>query len=221
MNKLATSRRLTESGIIAILRSHTGAKLIEAAKALVAGGIPAVEVTMTTPGALNIIRETKRALGDSICMGVGSVLDAETARAALLAGAEYIVTPIVRPEVIQLAHRYGVPVIMGAMTPTEAFTAHELGADFIKLFPAETLGPGYVKSLLAPLPALQIIPTGGVTPENVGEYIKAGCVAVGAGSQLVNQALLDNGDFSQITKLAAKYVSAVKRARGLLPPASA
>ncbi|MEK0450010.1 MAG: bifunctional 4-hydroxy-2-oxoglutarate aldolase/2-dehydro-3-deoxy-phosphogluconate aldolase [Verrucomicrobiota bacterium] len=213
-NKHSTIRRIVDSGIVAILRSPTGAKLIDAAKAIVSGGIPAIEVTMTTPGALNIIRDMKRALGDDVCMGVGSVLDTETARSALLAGAEYIVTPIVRPDVIQLAHRYGVPVLAGAMTPTEAFTAHELGADFIKLFPAENLGPSYVKALLAPLPALQIIPTGGVTPENIGDYIKAGCPAVGAGSQLAQKELIDNGDFPKITKLAAKYVAALKKARG-------
>jgi 2-dehydro-3-deoxyphosphogluconate aldolase/(4S)-4-hydroxy-2-oxoglutarate aldolase len=214
MNKSAITRRLIESGIIAILRSPTGAKVMDAAKAIVAGGISAVEVTMTTPGALNIIRDTKRALGDSVCIGVGSVLDTESARSALLAGAEYIVTPVVLPEVIKLAHRYGVPIICGAMTPTEAFTAHEAGADFIKLFPAENLGPSYVKALLAPMPALQIVPTGGVTPENVGEYIKAGCPAVGAGSQLAQQELIDNGDFPKITKIAAKYAAALKKARG-------
>jgi 2-dehydro-3-deoxyphosphogluconate aldolase / (4S)-4-hydroxy-2-oxoglutarate aldolase len=214
MNKSSTTRRLLDSGIIAILRSPTGAKLIDTAKAIVAGGISAVEVTMTTPGALNIIRDTKRALGEGICMGVGSVLDPETARYALLAGAEYIVTPVVLPDVIKLAHRYGVPVLAGAMTPTEAFNAHELGADFIKLFPAEILGPSYAKALLAPLPALQLVPTGGVTPENLGEYIKAGCVAVGAGSQLASQELIDNGDFPKITKNAAKFVAALKKARG-------
>lgn len=214
MNKHTTIRRIIDSGIIAILRSPTGAKLIDAAKAVVAGGISTVEVTMTTPGALNIIRDTKRALADGVCMGVGSVLDPETARSALLAGAEFIVTPVVIPEVIRLANRYGVPVISGAMTPTEAFTAHELGSDFIKLFPADILGPKYVKALLAPLPMLQVIPTGGVAPENVGEYIKAGCVAVGAGSQLVDQDLLDNGDFPKITKIAAKYAAALKKARG-------
>lgn len=214
MNKITTIRRITDSGIIAILRSPTGAKLIDAAKAVVTGGISAVEVTMTTPGALNIIRDTKRALGDSVCMGVGSVLDAETARSSLLAGAEFIVTPVVLPDVIRLANRYGVPVISGAMTPTEAFTAHELGSDFIKLFPAEALGAKFVKALLAPLPMLQVVPTGGVTPENIGEYIKAGAVAVGAGSQLVDQDLLDNGDFPKITKIASKYAAALKKARG-------
>ncbi len=221
MNKQTTIRRILNSGIIAILRSHTGAKLMDAAKTLVSSGIPAVEVTMTTPGALNIIRDTKRALGDSVCMGVGSVIDSESARSALLAGAEFIVTPVVRPDVIQLALRYGVPVFAGAMTPTEAFHAQELGADFIKLFPAEVLGPQYVKALLAPLPSLQVVPTGGVSPENLGEYFKAGCAAVGVGSGLASQELLENGDFSKLAKIAAKYISALKRARGLLPPASA
>lgn len=221
MNKTATIRRITQSGLIAILRSPTGAKLTEATKTLVASGIPTVEVTMTTPGALNVIRDTKRALGDNVCMGVGSVLDTETARAALLAGAEFIVTPVVLPDVIQLAHRYGVPILCGAMTPTEAFTAHELGADFIKLFPAEILGPKYVSALLAPMPALQIIPTGGVTAENAADYLNAGCAAVGAGSSLVSEDILENGDFSKLSKVALKFVLAVKKARGILPPASA
>lgn len=172
-----------------------------------------MEVTMTTPGALNIIRDTKRALGDQIVMGVGSVLDAESCRSALLAGAEFVVTPVVRPDVIQLANRYGVPVISGAMTPTEALTAQELGSDFIKLFPAEHLGPDYIRSLLAPLPSLQIIPTGGVTPENTGEYFAAGALAVGVGSALVSQEILDNGDWPKLTKIAAKFVTAVKKAK--------
>lgn len=221
MNKLSTTRRIIDSGIIAILRSPTGAKLTEATKTLVASGIPTVEVTMTTPGALNVIRDTKRALGDTVCMGVGSVLDTESARSALLAGAEFIVTPVVLPEVIKLARRYGVPIVCGAMTPTEAFTAHELGADFVKLFPAEILGPNYVKALLAPLPALQLIPTGGVTAENVADYLKAGSVAVGAGSSLVSEEILENGDFSKLAKVALRFVLAVKKSRGLMPPASA
>jgi 2-dehydro-3-deoxyphosphogluconate aldolase / (4S)-4-hydroxy-2-oxoglutarate aldolase len=215
MPKLSTIQRLLTPGIIAILRSPTGAKLIDAAKAALAGGVTAMEVTMTTPGALNIIRDTKRALGDQIIMGVGSVLDAESCRAALLAGAEFVVTPAIRPDVIQLSNRYGAPVICGAMTPTEALTAQELGADFIKLFPAEHLGPGYIKSLLAPLPMLQIIPTGGVTPENTAEYFLAGAVAVGVGSSLVSQDILDNGDWPKLTKIAGKFVNAVKKAKAV------
>jgi 2-dehydro-3-deoxyphosphogluconate aldolase/(4S)-4-hydroxy-2-oxoglutarate aldolase len=213
MPKLALINRLLTPGIIAILRSPTGAKLIDAAKAALAGGVTAMEVTMTTPGALNVIRDTKRALGDQIIMGVGSVLDSESCRSALLAGAEFVVTPVVRPEVIAMANRYGVPIICGAMTPTEALTAQELGADFIKLFPAENLGPGYIKSLLAPLPSLQIIPTGGVTPENTGAYIDAGAVAIGVGSALVSQELLDNGDWPKLTKIAGKFVTAMKKAK--------
>lgn len=213
MSKHTSIQKLIESGVIAILRSPTGAKLGDVTKALVTGGITSVEVTMTTPGALAIIRDVKRALGDAVCMGAGSVIDAETARSVLLAGAEYLVTPTVRPDVIRVANRYGVPVITGAMTPTEALTAHELGSDFIKLFPAENLGPSFIKSLLGPLPMLQCIPTGGVTPENVGAYFKAGAVAVGAGSQLVSPDILENGDWSKLTKQAAKYVAAVKKAR--------
>lgn len=213
MSKSSIIQRLLNPGIIAILRSPTGAKLIDAAKAAVAGGVTAVEVTMTTPGALNIIRDTKRALGDQIVMGVGSVLDSESCRSALLAGAEFVVTPAVRPEVITLANRYGVPIICGAMTPTEALTAQECGADFIKLFPAEHLGPNYLRALLAPMPSLQFIPTGGITPENAGAYLEAGAVAVGVGSALVSQEMIDNGDWPKVTKIAGKFVAAVKKAR--------
>jgi 2-dehydro-3-deoxyphosphogluconate aldolase/(4S)-4-hydroxy-2-oxoglutarate aldolase len=211
MSKQSTIQRLLTPGIIAILRSPTGAKLIDAAKAALAGGVTAMEVTMTTPGALNIIRDTKRALGDQIVMGVGSVLDAESCRSALLAGAEFVVTPVVRPDVIQLANRYGVPIISGAFTPTEALSAQELGSDFIKLFPADSLGPGYIRSLLQPMPSLQIIPTGGVTPENTAAYLDAGAVAIGVGGGLVSQELLDNGDWPKLTKIAGKFIAAVKK----------
>jgi len=211
MSKQSTIQRLLTPGIIAILRSPTGAKFIDAAKAALAGGVTAMEVTMTTPGALNIIRDTKRALGDQIVMGVGSVLDAESCRSALLAGAEFVVTPVVRPDVIQLANRYGVPIISGAFTPTEALSAQELGSDFIKLFPADSLGPGYIRSLLQPMPSLQIIPTGGVTPENTAAYLDAGAVAIGVGGGLVSQELLDNGDWPKLTKIAGKFIAAVKK----------
>jgi 2-dehydro-3-deoxyphosphogluconate aldolase / (4S)-4-hydroxy-2-oxoglutarate aldolase len=213
MTKLSTTQRLLAPGIIAILRSPTGAKLMDAAKAVLAGGITAMEVTMTTPGALTIVRDTKRALGDQIVMGIGSVLDGESCRSALLSGAEFVVTPAVRPEVIQMANRYGVPVICGATTATEMLTAQELGADLIKLFPAEHLGPGYVKAMLAPMPMLRIVPTGGVTPENTSEYFSAGAVAVAVGSQLVSKEILENGDWSKLTKVAGKFVGATKKAK--------
>src|SRR2546430_151141 len=157
MNKLDLVRTLLDPGVIAILRADNSEKLVEAAKALAAGGVNAVEVTMSTPSALKVIRDTRAALDGQILMGVGSVLDAETARQALLEGAQFVVTPVVRPDVIEMCRRYGVPIATGAMTPTEALTAHELGSDFVKIFPAENLGPGYVSSILAPLPMLQII----------------------------------------------------------------
>jgi 2-dehydro-3-deoxyphosphogluconate aldolase / (4S)-4-hydroxy-2-oxoglutarate aldolase len=213
MSKIATIQRIVTPGIIAILRSPTGAKLMDAAKAVLAGGVTAMEVTMTTPGALNIIRDTRRAHGDQIVMGAGSVLDAESCRSALLAGAEFIVTPAVRPDVIALAHRYGVPVICGAMTPSEVLTAQELGADLIKLFPALSLGPDYVKALRAPFPTVQLVPTGGVSPENTAAYFSAGAAAVGVGSELVGQDLLDNGDWPKVTKLAGKFIAAAKKAK--------
>jgi 2-dehydro-3-deoxyphosphogluconate aldolase/(4S)-4-hydroxy-2-oxoglutarate aldolase len=214
MAKHHVIQRLLDPGLIAILRADSATGLVEATTALAAGGVIAAEVTLTTPNALEVIRDSIAALGDAIVMGAGSVLDAESCRAALLAGAQFIVTPTVRPEVITMCHRYGVPVACGAMTPTEALTAQELGADFIKLFPAELLGPAAVKAFLAPLPMLQIIPTGGVTPENVGEYLDAGAAALGAGSQLVSRQNLEKKDWSAITKLAERYVAAVKKARG-------
>jgi 2-dehydro-3-deoxyphosphogluconate aldolase/(4S)-4-hydroxy-2-oxoglutarate aldolase len=143
-------------------------------------------------------------------MGVGSVLDAETARAALLAGAEFVVTPVVRADVIRLCNRYGKPIASGAFTPTEALTAHELGSDFIKIFPADQLGPKFIRSLLAPLPMLQIIPTGGVTPETAREFLDAGCVALGAASPLVSSEILKTGDWRKLTERAREFVTAVR-----------
>ena len=213
MNKLDLVRRLLDPGVIAILRADNSEKLVEAAKALVAGGVNAVEVTMTTPSALKVIRETRAALDGQILMGVGSVLDAETARQALLEGAQFVVTPVVRPDVIEMCRRYGVPIATGAMTPTEALTAHELGSDFVKIFPAENLGPGYVRSILAPLPMLQIIPTGGVTPQNIPDYFAAGCVAIGAGSTLVQREALESGAWDRVTARAAEFVNAAGKAR--------
>ena len=212
MNKSDILGRLRDPGVIAILRADRATNLLEAIRALVAGGVSAIEVTMTTPDALQVIAEAKAALGEKIVMGVGSVLDAETARHAMLAGAQFVVTPVVRPAVIAICTRYGVPIASGAMTPTEALTAHELGSDFIKIFPAENLGPGYMKSLLAPLPMLQLIPTGGVTPQNVPDYFAAGCVAIGAGSTLLQRDALEAGAWDRVTARAAEFIAAARKA---------
>lgn len=213
MNKSDLLGRLRDPGVIAILRADRATNLLEAIRALVAGGVSAIEVTMTTPDALQVIAEAKAAFVEKIVMGVGSVLDAETARHAMLAGAQFVVTPVVRPAVIAICNRYGIPIASGAMTPTEALTAHELGSDFIKIFPAENLGPGYMKALLAPLPMLQLIPTGGVTPQNVPDYFAAGCVAIGAGSTLLQRDALETGAWDRVTARASEFVAAARKAR--------
>jgi 2-dehydro-3-deoxyphosphogluconate aldolase/(4S)-4-hydroxy-2-oxoglutarate aldolase len=168
---------------------------------------------MTTPGALKVIREARAALGDKIVMGVGSVLDSETARQAMLEGAQFVVTPVVRPGVIEICNRYGIPIACGATTPTEAFTAHELGSDFVKIFPAENLGPAYIRSILAPLPMLQLIPTGGVTPQNMPDYFKAGAAAIGAGSTLLTKEIFASADWGALSARATEFVAAARKAR--------
>jgi 2-dehydro-3-deoxyphosphogluconate aldolase/(4S)-4-hydroxy-2-oxoglutarate aldolase len=221
MAKPALLRRLLDPGLIAIVRADAPGDLVQAGRALLAGGVNAMEVTMTTPGALDAVRAVTAALGDSLLMGVGSVLDPETARLAHLAGAQFVVTPVVRPAVIALCNRYGLPVICGATTPTEALAAHEAGADFVKIFPAEHFGPSYIKSILAPLPMLQVIPTGGVTPENAPIFLQAGCVALGIGSGLVSPSLLATGDWPELTRRAAAYVAAAELPAMTSPVASA
>jgi len=206
-------RRLADPGVIAILRTESADRLPDAIHALVAGGIHAIEVTMTTPGALKVIREARAALGDKIVMGVGSVLDSETARQAMLEGAQFVVTPVVRPGVIEICNRYGIPIACGATTPTEAFTAHELGSDFVKIFPAENLGPTYIRSILAPLPMLQLIPTGGVTPQNMPDYFKAGAAAIGAGSTLLTKEIFASADWGALSARATEFVAAARKAR--------
>ena len=213
MKKLDLVRRLADPGIIAILRTDNADGLLDAIHALVSGGIHSVEVTMTTPSALKVIGDARTSLGDKIAMGVGSVLDAETARQAMLEGAQFVVTPVVRPSVIEICNRYGVPVACGAMTPTEALTAHELGSDFVKIFPSENLGPAYIKTLLAPLPMLQLIPTGGVTPQNLPDYFKAGCAAVGVGSTLLTRDIFKSADWNLLNARAAEFVAAAWKAR--------
>ncbi|MEM9443742.1 MAG: bifunctional 4-hydroxy-2-oxoglutarate aldolase/2-dehydro-3-deoxy-phosphogluconate aldolase [Verrucomicrobiota bacterium] len=217
MHKEEIINRLLDPGVIAIIRANDSNQLTDACQALIEGGIHAIEVTMTTPNALGVIQETTNYFGKQILMGVGSVLDDTTARMALLAGAEYVVTPVFRPEIISICQRYGKPICCGAYTPTEALNAHESGADFIKIFPADGLGPSYIKAVKAPLPQLRIIPTGGVTPETCGAFIKAGCSAVAAGSSLVSKDILEKKDWSQLKQSAQIFVDAMKKARNSSP----
>jgi len=204
---------LTNPGIIAIVRAQQPAQVLPLFEALIAGGVRAIEITMTTPNALAAIREAREKLGERALVGVGTVLDADTCRAALLAGAEFVVSPICRTELVAIAHAAGCPIMLGAYTPTEAQLAHEAGADFVKLFPADTLGPGYIKALRAPLPHLRVVPTGGVDVHNVADFLKAGCAALGVGSSLVSAKALQEADWPELTRRATALVNAVRQAR--------
>lgn len=213
MTKPEILQRLLNPGVIAIIRADSSEQLVEAAEALLVGGVDVMEVTMTTPNALGVIAEISRRLGGRIVLGVGSVIDPETARKAVAAGAEFIVTPVTKPEVIAAANELGKPIASGAFTPTECLLAHESGADFVKLFPADHAGPAYIRNILAPLPMLQIIPTGGVTPHTAAAFLEAGSVALGAGSALVSKEILVSGDWPKLTARAREFVAAVKSPR--------
>ena len=204
---------LQDPGIIAVVRAPAADLVPPLTAALLAGGIRAIEITLTTPDALAAIAAARREFGDRALIGVGTVLDAATARAAIEAGAEFVVSPIARPEIAAAARAAERPVMLGAYTPTEAQLAYEAGADFIKLFPADGLGPNYVKALRAPLPHLRIVPTGGVELGNIAAFLQAGCAALGAGSSLVSPRLLRDRDWAGLTRLAAEFVAAARAAR--------
>ena len=174
----------------------------------------ALEITMTSPGALETIKAVSSELGDSAIIGVGSVLDTETARAAILAGAQFVVSPVFKPEIITLCRRYNKICIPGAFTPTEILSAWEAGADVVKIFPATKLGPGYIKDLKGPLPQIKVTPTGGVNLENTADFIKAGAEFVGVGGAMVDKKLVAAGKWDELSALAAKFVQAVQEARG-------
>lgn len=204
---------LTDPGIIAVVRAQQSDQVIPLSEALIAGGVTAIEITMTTPDAIAAIRAARQTFGDRALIGVGTVLDAATCRAAVTAGAEFVVTPICRTELVAIAHSVDRPIMIGAYTPTEAQLAHEAGADFIKIFPADTLGPGYMKSIRAPLPHLRLVPTGGVDLHNAAEFLKAGCVALGVGSSLVSAGILRAADWLALTRRAAEFVRAARSAK--------
>src|SRR6267143_1524339 len=173
---------LTNPGIIAVVRTESADQILPLSEALIAGGVMAIEITMTTPNAIAAIRDLAKKIGSRGVIGVGTVLDVTTCRAAVGAGAEFVVSPILRPELVTVAHGSDRPIMLGAYTPTEAQLAHEAGADFIKIFPVDGLGPNYIKALRAPLPHLRIVPTGGVDLNNAAEFFRAGCAALGVGS---------------------------------------
>jgi 2-dehydro-3-deoxyphosphogluconate aldolase/(4S)-4-hydroxy-2-oxoglutarate aldolase len=213
MDRPAQLARVLSGGIVAILRAPSADRLVGAARALAEGGIDVLEVTFTVPDAADVLREVRRELGTQILLGAGTILDPETARIAILAGAEFLVSPNVNVEVIRLAHRYDKLMLSGAYTPTEVVTAWEAGADIVKLFPADIGGAAYLKALRGPLPQVRFLPTGGVNLQTLPSFFAAGACAVGLGTQLVEAAALESGDFARITATARKYVELVRSVR--------
>ncbi len=207
-------QRIVETGIVAIMRANSSDQLLGAAKAVLEGGVAAIEVTMTTPGALDVIREATRQFGKEVLFGVGSVLDGETARMAILAGAQFVVCPTLKLGTIEVCKRYSVPVVPGAYTPTEILTAWEAGANAVKVFPASVGGPAYLKAIKAPLPQISLSAVGGVSLENTADFIRSGADFVGVGGELVNQRLLDTCDFAEITLRARGFHEQVQKGRG-------
>jgi 2-dehydro-3-deoxyphosphogluconate aldolase / (4S)-4-hydroxy-2-oxoglutarate aldolase len=200
-------------GVVAVIRMKDPAKLRAVVDAMAAGGVRALEVTMTVPRAVEMIRELAPTLPDGFLLGAGTVIDAATARAVIDAGASFVVSPVFRPDVVAACHQRGVPAMPGCFSPTEILAAHECGADIIKVFPATALGPQFIKDVRAPLPQVKLMPTGGVTLDNAGDWIRAGAVAVGVGSALVDAAAIADGRFDVITANARRVVENVAAAR--------
>jgi len=213
MSREADLSRVVECGILAVVRAPDPSGLVEVIRALADGGVTVAEVTFTVPGAAEVIREARRQLGDRVFLGAGTVLDAETARIALLAGAEFIVAPTVNLDVIRLCRRYDKLVMPGAFTPTEILAAWEAGADVVKVFPADTLGPAFFRAMKGPLPQVKLMPTGGVDLTTAPEFLKAGAVCLGVGSQMVDPKLVAAKQYDAIADLARQYAAVVRSFR--------
>jgi 2-dehydro-3-deoxyphosphogluconate aldolase / (4S)-4-hydroxy-2-oxoglutarate aldolase len=206
-------RRVLDCGIVAVVRFSDPEPLVAVVEALAAGGVTVAEVTFTVPNALEVIRAARAKLGDRVLLGAGTVLDAETARAAFLAGAEFVVAPTVNVDVIRMCRRYDKLVMPGAFTPTEILTAWEAGADIVKVFPADVVGPAFFKAVRAPLPQVKLMPTGGVDLTTAGAFLDAGAVCLGVGGQLVEPKAVAARDFARVTELAKQYAEVVKQHR--------
>ena len=209
----ATVRTIQELGIVAVIRMKDAGKLRAVIDAIAEGGVRAIEVTMSVPGAVGLIAQLAPVLPSSILFGAGTVTDAATARAVIDAGAQYIVSPVFRREVIDVCHERGIAVAPGCFTPTEILDAHEYGADVVKVFPATALGPSYIKDVRAPLPQVRLMPTGGVTLDNAGDWIRAGAIAVGVGSALLDTRAIEEGRLEVLTDNARRIVASVASAR--------
>jgi len=212
MSKVEDLKRVEETGIVAVVRAENAEKALKITEAVKKGGIDAIEITMTVPGAIDVIKQiTDEYSRDEILIGAGSVLDAETARACILAGAEYIVSPSLDEETIAMCNRYQKAVMPGAMSVTEVVKAMKYGADIVKVFPATLFGPKIIKAIKGPLPQAPLMPTGGVSLDNVKDWIKAGSLAVGVGSSLSKGA--KTGDYEQVTETAKEFIRLIAEAR--------
>jgi 2-dehydro-3-deoxyphosphogluconate aldolase/(4S)-4-hydroxy-2-oxoglutarate aldolase len=206
-------REIERIGVVAVIRLHDARQVRSVTEALAAGGVRAIEITMTVPGAIGLIEELASSLKSEFVIGAGTVLDPETARQVVLAGAKFVVSPVFKTSLIEVGHNYDVPVMPGCFSPTEILSAWEAGADIVKVFPATSLGPSFFKDIRGPLPQLRLMPTGGVTRENAGDWIRAGAVAIGAGTALVDSKAVAEGRLDVITANARHFIEAVRRAR--------
>lgn len=213
MSRTAAIQSIEESGVVGIIRLKDPSRLPGVVDALAEGGVRALEITMTVPGAVELIRQTARSLPAGFLLGAGTVLDVETARRVVDAGARFLVSPVMRVDLITAARELDVPVMPGCFSPTEILTAWDAGADMIKVFPATPLGPGYLRDIHGPLPQVKLVPTGGVSVENAGDWIKAGAVAVGVGSGLLDPAALEAGRYDSVLDRAKRIVANVNAAR--------
>lgn len=215
MNKTNMIQRIHEIGLVPVLRATSAKEAMTIADAIIAGGVTVLEVTMTVPGAIQVIEQLAKHHGEKLLIGAGTVLDAETARNCLLAGAQFIVSPALDVRTIELCRRYSVPVMPGALTPTEVVTAWQAGADVVKVFPCSALGGAkYLKALQGPLPQIQLIPTGGVSLSTAEEFLSAGAFALGVGGDLVDAKAAAEGRTEVITENARKYLGIVRKFRG-------
>ncbi|WDI43130.1 bifunctional 4-hydroxy-2-oxoglutarate aldolase/2-dehydro-3-deoxy-phosphogluconate aldolase [Bremerella sp. P1] len=213
MPREATVQKISSTGIVAVIRADNGEILADVTQALIDGGVTAIEVTFTVPKAHKVLEYVADRFGDQIELGAGTVLDAETARIAILAGAEFIVSPIVDLPTIEISHRYDKAMMAGALTPTEVVRAWQAGSDVVKIFPSDLTGPSYLKSLKGPLPQVRMMPTGGVNLDTAEAFLKAGACALGVGGSLVEKSAIESGNMDRIRDLAKQYVEIVQRFR--------
>jgi 2-dehydro-3-deoxyphosphogluconate aldolase/(4S)-4-hydroxy-2-oxoglutarate aldolase len=213
MKKEEILAELTRLGAVAVIRMSDTEKLKRVSEAIHKGGVSALEITMTTPNALSVIENLSNSMGDDIIVGVGSVLDPQTAISAINAGAQFVVSPVFKLEIVETVKKLGIPVMPGAFTPTEIQTAYENGADIVKVFPADIVGMTFFKSVLAPMPHLKLMPTGGVTLTNAGDWLKAGACAVGVGTALLEKKAIEENNFIKLTENAKLLVKSIAEGR--------